>query len=317
MSQERRVGEDIMNSTPSFTFTDQDGFEIFVHAWLPDGAPQAILQIAHGAVEHGARYQRFGEFLNEHGYAVYAPDHRGHGKTASTLERAGKAGEDGWNGIVEDFAQLTSHIREEYPDLPLFVLGHSMGSIIAQQYMQEYPKALSGVILSGSWGSLGDTDELVAGVEAAIAAEGRDGPSMLLAEMFGSFNEPFGGTTGFEWLSRDQDEVQKYVDDPWCGSFAFSNGFVLDFFKAMGEMWRPESEARIPKSLPVMIASGDKDPAGGFSETTKILVDRYRALGLEDLTVKFYPEARHEILNETIRDRVQADMYEWMSARIG
>jgi len=300
----------------TFTFTDRDGLEIFVYRWLPGREPRAVLQIAHGAVEHGARYGRFAEYLSERGFAVYAPDHRGHGKTAGTMERAGKAGDDGWNGIVSDFAELTSQIRDEYPSAPLFVLGHSMGSIVAQQYMQEYPQGLAGVILSGSWGTLGDTDQLVAAVETAIATEGRDGPSMLLAEMFGSFNEPFGGPTGFEWLSRDQDEVQKYVDDPWSGSFAFSNGFVLDFFNAMNEIWKPEREERIPVSLPVLVASGDKDPAGGFSATTQVLVDRYRMVGLRDLTVKFYPDARHEILNETNRAEVQDDMYQWMVDRL-
>jgi alpha-beta hydrolase superfamily lysophospholipase len=306
-----------MTNASSFTFTDQDGFEIFVRRWQPDGAPRAMLQIAHGAVEHSGRYGRFARYLNERGLAVFAPDHRGHGETAGTMERAGKAGADGWNGIVRDFAELTALIRGEYPDAPLFVLGHSMGSIVGQQVMEQYSDGLAGVILTGSWGTLGDTDEIIAGVEQSIAAEGRDAPSMLLAQMFASFNDPFDGSTGFEWLSRDQDEVQKYVDDPWSGSFAFSNGFVLDFFNAMADIWRPEHEALIPTSLPVLIASGEKDPAGGFTTTAQVLIDRYRALGLEDLTVKFYQDARHEILNEVNRDEVQADLYEWMAARIG
>jgi alpha-beta hydrolase superfamily lysophospholipase len=301
----------------AFTFTDPDGYEVYVHKWVPEDTPRAVLQIAHGAVEHGARYGRFAGFLNERGIAVYAPDHLGHGKTAGTMDRAGSAGEDGWNRIVAHFARLAAIIRDEYPDLPIFVLGHSMGSIVAQQYLQEHGDGLAGVILTGSWGTLGDTTEMVNAVRAAIAAEGRDAPSAALAQMFGAFNEPFDGPTGFEWLSRDPAEVQKYVDDPWCGSFAFSNGFVLDFFDAMDEIWKPENEARIPGRLPVLIASGDQDPAGGFATATQVLVDRYRALGLEDLTVQLYEDARHEILNETNRDEVQADLYEWMRARMG
>jgi len=191
-----------------------------------------------------------------------------------------------------------------------------MGSIVGQQYMEEHGHRVAGVILTGSWGTMGDPSEIVAGVEAAIDAEGRDAPSMLLAQMFGAFNERFEGDTGFEWLSRDQAEVQKYVDDPWSGSFAFSNGFTLDFFRAMMEAWKPENEARILKDLPVLIASGDQDPAGGYSATTQVLVDRYRALGLEDLTVRFYEGARHEILNETNRDEVHGDLYQWMAARL-
>ena len=230
------------------------------------------------------------------------------------MDRAGTAGEDGWNGIVRDFAHLTGIIEEDHAGVPIFVLGHSMGSIIAQQYMEQHGGRLAGVILTGSWGTLGDPTELLAVVDAAIASEGREAPSMMLAQMFGSFNEPFGGETGFEWLSRDQAEVQKYVDDPWSGSFAFSNGFVKDFFEAMVETWA--NEDRIPKSLPVLVASGEKDPAGGFSATIQVLIDRYQALGLEDLTWKFYPDARHEILNETNRDEVHADMLAWIEARL-
>lgn len=299
----------------TFEFTDADGFGVFVYKWAPEGPARAVLQIAHGAVEHALRYRRIAEYLNGHGYAVYANDHRAHGKTAGTMEAAGKAGEDGWNGIVRGFAQLTGIIKDEHPGVPVFVLGHSLGSMVAQQYIEQYGDGIAGVILSGSWGTLGDTTELVAAVDHAIASQGADAPSEVLAMMFGSFNERFDGDTGFEWLSRDQAEVQKYVDDPWCGSFAFSNGFVRDFFAGMEETWKPENEAKIPKDLPVLVISGDQDPAGGYSVTTQVLVDRYRALGLSDLTAKFYPGARHEILNETNRDEVHADILEWLDAR--
>ena len=303
------------SSATTFTFTDSDGFEIFVRRWEPLGGVRAVLQIAHGAVEHSGRYQRFAEYLNDHEIAVYAPDHRGHGETAGTMDRAGLAGNDGWNGIVRDFTHLADIIEGDHPGVPVVVLGHSMGSIVAQQYIEEHGDRLAGAILTGSWGTLGDPTDLLAAVDAAITAEGREAPSMMLAQMFGSFNEPFGGDTGFEWLSRDQAEVQKYVDDPWSGSFAFSNGFVKDFFQAMSDTW--SNEDQIPKSLPVLIASGDKDPAGGFSHTTQVLIDRYEAQGLKDLTSRFYPDARHEILNETNLDEVQTDILRWIEARIG
>jgi len=301
-------------STSTFTFTDPDGVEVFVYTWAPEDPATAVVQIAHGGVEHALRYQRVAEFLNGHGYTVYANDHRGHGKTAGTLGRAGKAGVDGWNGIVRDFKQLTDIIKEENPGLPVFVLGHSLGSIVAQQYMEQYGDGVAGVILSGTFGTLGDTSEIMMAIDAAISTDGLDAPSEILAGMFGAFNEPFGGDTGFEWLSRDPDEVRKYVDDPWCGTFPLSNEFVRDFFVGMEEIWLPENEAKIPKSLPVSIISGAMDPAGGFSETAGVLADRYEALGLEDLSVKFYPDARHEILNETNRDEVHADILNWLEA---
>jgi alpha-beta hydrolase superfamily lysophospholipase len=303
--------------TSTSTFTDPDGFEVFVYKWVPEGSASAVVQIAHGGVEHALRYERVARFLNYHDYIVYANDHRGHGKTAGTLERAGKAGDDGWNGIVRDFKQLTDIIKDENPGLPVFVLGHSLGSIVAQQYMEQYGDGVAGVILSGTFGTLGDTSGIMMAIDGAIASDGADAPSDVIAGMFGAFNERFGGDTGFEWLSRDNDEVRKYVDDPWCGTFPLSNEFVRDFFVGMDQIWLPENEAKIPGSLPVYIISGALDPAGGFSETAKVLVDRYEALGIEDLTVKFYPDARHEILNETNRDEVHTDIVEWLDAHTG
>ena len=301
----------------TFTFKDPDGFEVFVYKWSPSYRPRAVVQIAHGGVEHALRYQRLAEILNGEGYVVYANDHRAHGKTAGTLDKAGKAGTDGWNGIVRDFKQLTDIIRVEDPGLPIFVLGHSLGSIVAQQYMEQYGDGVAGVILSGTFGTLGDTTEVSAAIDLAIETEGLDAPSMVIIEMFGAFNEPFAGDTGFEWLSRDTEEVQKYVNDPWCGTFPLSNEFVRDFFDGMAEIWKPENEAKIPTSLPVYVISGAKDPAGGFTESAQLLVDRYRALGLEDLTCKFYPDARHEILNEINRNEVHADILAWLNARLG
>lgn len=299
----------------SFDFVDPEGYRIFVYRWEPGVPARAAVQVAHGAVEHALRYERLADFLAERGYAVYANDHRGHGRTAGTMEAAGQAGDDGWNGIVRDAAQLTGIIKGEHPGVPVFLLGHSLGSMLAQQYIQEYGAGLAGAILSGSWGTFGDTSAMEAAVDAAIAANGRTAPSMEWVAMFGSFNERFEGRTPFDWLSRDPAEVDAYVADPWSGSFAFSNGLVRDFFTGMTEAWRPEHEARIPKGLPVLIISGDQDPAGGYGAATQVLVDRYRALGLTDLTAKFYPGARHEVLNETNRDEVMADIAAWLDAR--
>lgn len=299
-----------------FTFADQDGQQIFVYRWSPDEPAKAVVQIAHGAAEHALRYQPLAAFLNDHGYVVYGNDHRGHGRTAGSMEAAGKAGDDGWNAIVRGFAELTSIIKAEQPGLPVFVLGHSMGSIVAQQYIEQHGTEIAGVVLSGSWGTFGDTTALVAAVDGAIASQGRDAPSMEFLGLFASFNERFEGRTPFDWLSRDTAEVDKYVADPWSGSFAFSNGLAHDFFVGMNEIWKPENEARIPKDLPALIISGDEDPAGGYATGTQALIDRYRALGLRDLTSTFYPGARHEILNETNRGEVQADILGWLDLHV-
>jgi len=309
-----------MATKSTFTFTDSDGFEIFVYKWAPDAdaATRAVVQIAHGAAEHALRYERFARFLNAAGYAVYANDHRGHWKTAGTLDKAGIAGDDGWNGMVNGFKQLTDMIKGENPGIPLFVFGHSMGSLIAQQYMQHWGDQVQGVVLSGTFGSLGeDVEGTVAMAKQMVEEQGADQPSPIFDAMFSSFNEPFEpGKTGLEWLSRDEAEVRKYVEDPWCG-FPFSNALVHDFLQGGAKVWRPENEARIPKSLPIFVASGDRDPVGGPDlAAVHLLLARYEDCGISNITVQFYPDARHEILNETNRDQVQRDILNWFESQL-
>ncbi|MEO1061930.1 MAG: alpha/beta hydrolase [Actinomycetota bacterium] len=303
--------------TDELRFDDRDGQEVVVRIWAPDAEPNAVVQIAHGAVEHGARYERFAQALTDAGMAVCAPDHRGHGLTAGSIERAGQTGPDGWSAIVDAFVHLTGMIEETHPGLPIVVLGHSMGSIVVQQYLQTEASRVAAAILSGSFGTLGETEPLLAAIDAEIEANGPTAGSQTFGGMFVAFNEPFDGpdATGFEWLSRDQAEVQAYVDDPWSGSFEFSNEFVRAFVVGMEEIWRPEHEGRLPTDLPILISSGDQDPAGGMGATTGVLVDRYRALGL-DLTVMMYEGARHELLNETNRDQVMADWVGWIQERL-
>jgi alpha-beta hydrolase superfamily lysophospholipase len=309
-----------MGTKTTFTFTDPDDFAIFVYKWRPDPgvAPRGVVQIAHGAAEHALRYERFATFLNQHGYVAYANDHRGHWKTAGTPKKGGICGENGWNGMVLDLKQLSDIAREEHSDLPFFLFGHSMGSMLAQDYAQRWGDELDGLILSGTTGSLGDNlEELVAAAEQMVQEQGADVPSALFGQMFAGFNQPFEpGETGFEWLSRDQQEVQKYVEDPWCG-FPFTNYMVLAFLRGGLKIWQPENEARIPNDLPMLVFSGALDPVGGNTLGVKALVERYRANGVEDINVKSYPGGRHEMLNETNRDEVHQHVVDWLDSQVG
>ena len=302
----------------SFTLVDPDGFEVSAYRWDPEPGvlPKAALQIAHGATEHAQRYEPVARFFTEAGFVVYTNDHRGHGKTAGSLDRLGRTGPDGWNAMVRDTRQLTEHIRQEHPNLPVFLLGHSMGSFIAQQYIQQWGNELNGVVLSGTTGELPDLDMLVAAAETAVNEQGAQAPSALFQDMFASFNSLFApGEPGFEWLSRDAAEVQKYVNDSWCG-FAFSNGLLTDLLRGIEQIWKAENEQRIPKNLPVLMVVGEQDPAGGFTQSVRSLVDRYRGHGIEDLTCKIYPGARHEVLNETNRDEVLRDVLAWLERHL-
>lgn len=289
----------------TFTFTDPDGFKVFVRKWMPPPGvqPKAVVQTVHGAAEHSLRYKRPAKFVNRAGYIVYANDHRGHWKTAVTVEKAGFAGEDGWNGIVRDAKQLTDVIKKENPGLPVFLFGHSMGSLIAQHYIQQWGSGLKGVVLCGSFGASTDLDSVISKLEAKPREE---------------HQRPAGPRTlqQFDWLTRDKVEVQKYIDDPWCG-FTFTRGFVLDMFRAMREGWKPENEARIPKELPIYMISGELDPAAGENTTSiRALRERYQELGIRDVTLKIYPGAHHELLNETNRDEVQSDLLAWLNRHL-
>jgi alpha-beta hydrolase superfamily lysophospholipase len=296
----------------TFSFANED-VQVVVDRVLPSGTPKAAVIVVHGMAEHAERYARFAAELAAHGYAVYAPDHRGHGRTAGGTESLGWAGEDGWNGIVRDLERLASIVRERHSDAPLFLLGHSMGSMLAQRFAQLHGAELAGLILSGTTGS---APNLGAGIAAAAAVRmlrGDRAPSPLQRVMFADFNQPFERRTGFEWLSRDAAEVQKYVDDPRCG-FTFSNRLMLDMLRGYAETWKPANERRIPAGLPVLMFSGARDPVVGGGKNVAKLAERYRALGLRDVQVAIYPDARHETLNETNRDEVVRDVLAWLDA---
>lgn len=301
----------------TFTFTSPDGVRVFVYKWAPEGEkPKAAVQVVHGAAEHAARYARFAEHLTQAGYIVYAGDHRGHGKTAGELSQAGLVtGEDCWNCMVNDEKQLSEIIQQENPGLPLFLFGHSMGSFMGQTYIERWGDALQGVVLSGTTGLTLIPAEALPALEQAAAGAGRDQPSAAFGALFATVNAPFEpARTPFDWLSRDPAEVQKYVDDAWCG-FPFSNGLTLELGRGAVEMIQRENQARIPKDLPVLLVSGELDPVGA-NDGVRALAQRYQELGIQDVQVILYPQGRHEMLNETNRDEVQRDVTRWLDERL-
>jgi alpha-beta hydrolase superfamily lysophospholipase len=303
-----------------FTHQASDGKGLFVYRFLPDEGAKvlAVVHISHGMAEHAARYARVAESLTAAGYAVYANDHRGHGKTASTDELGFFASEHGFGRVVADLAELVAHEKKEHPGLPVVLFGHSMGSMIAQSYLQRWGSGLKAAVLSGSMGGIPLDEATLGFIESTGQGEAADQPSEMFAAMFAGMNEPFAkdGATGFEWLSRDDAEVKKYVDDPWCG-FPLSNGYVADMMIAMNTTWQPASEANVAKGVPILVMSGEEDPVGGEkAASVKELVGRYEANGVGPVTLTLYPGGRHEMLNETNRDDVEADIVRWLDSVI-
>lgn len=289
--------------------------------FLPDGGePTAVVHVVHGLAEHAARYRRLAEVLVAEGWAVYAHDQRGHGRTAGSDDALGHfADEDGWAKLVGDLQDFVRHERDEHPGRPIAILGHSMGSLVLQDYLSRYQgDGLAAAALSGTSGPPPPIASLGRGVaRLERLRQGPRGRSALLDKLsFGSYNRAFApARTEYDWLSRDPAEVDAYVADPWCG-FRSSNQAWIDLLDALPTLTRADRLARIPKNLPIYIFSGEKDPVGLNGEGVRALADRYRKAGLSDVTVKLYPEARHEVLNETNRDEVMRDLVEWLRPKL-
>ena len=308
-------------SHADFTITGADGQTVAAYRWgdASTGPTKGAVQIAHGLAEHAARYGRVAEHLVAAGYVVYANDHRAHGRTADEFGTFGVARPGGWGAIVDDVHVLTEHIAGVHPGVPIVLFGHSMGSMIAQGYVQRWGGALTGLVLSGTTGGMALDDDTMGLVTALGEGDLADQPSEVAVAMFGGFNAPFDGpdATGFEWLSRDAAEVKKYVDDPWCG-FPVTNGYIADMLVGTAAMWQPDAEANIRRDLPIYVMGGADDPVGGERvESVHELVGRYEALGAGPVTLKLYDDGRHEMLNEVNREEVEADLVAWIDSVVG
>lgn len=300
----------------NFTFKSEDGLEVFVYKWEPkDVKVKGIVQISHGMAETAQRYERFAKVLTHNGYVVYANDHRGHGKTAGSIEKLGYLGDDnGFERLVNDIHRLSLIIKEENPHIPLFLFGHSMGSFAAQRYIMLYGNEIDGVILSGSNGKQGiilDIGIMVAKIE--IKKHGAKSQSPKLNNLiFGKYNTYFKpNNTEFDWLSSNSAEVDKYINDPYCGT-VFTAGFFYDFLNGLKEIEDKNNLNMIPKDLPIYIFSGDKDPVGKFGKGVINLFNRYKNLGVKDIKYKLYKDGRHEMLNETNGEEVMNDIIKWL-----
>ncbi|TFF35602.1 alpha/beta hydrolase [Pseudomonas sp. RIT623] len=286
---------------------------LYVHQWLPTTPVKAVVLLAHGMAEHAGRYQRLGQALNAAGFALLAPDLRGHGRTAELGHLGLFARHNGWNAVVNDLGLLAQHIGQQFPGTPLFLFGHSMGSYIAQAYLLHHSASLQGAILSGSNFqpvTLYRVARLIARLEAW--RQGPLGKSALIDWLsFGSFNKAFKpNRTAFDWLSRDEVEVDKYIADPLCG-FRCSNQLWLDLLQGLAQISQARQLAQIDPNLPLLVMGGECDPVSAGKRLTR-LADALRATGNCHVQLRLYPGARHEVLNETHRDEVSADIIGWL-----
>lgn len=301
----------------NFTFKGEEDTDIYVYKYEPIEKENinGIVQISHGMSEEASRYKRFANYLTDNGYIVYINDHRGHGKSAENINRIGiLAQKDGIHCIVKDLNKLTKIIKTENNGLPIFLFSHSMGSFAAQKYIIDYSEDIDGVILSGTNGLHGievDLGFLVAKVMSKI--QGREKKAYLIDKLaFGGFNKKFKpNKSEFDWLSRDFKEVEKYIENEYCG-VVFSNGYFYDLFKLFKEIGNINNLKKINSKLPIYIFAGDKDPVGKFGKGITKLYENYKKVGIENVEFKLYSGGRHEMLNEINKDEVINDTINWI-----
>jgi alpha-beta hydrolase superfamily lysophospholipase len=292
------------------TFRDTDGVEVFYRRWMPSGDARLVVLVAHGMSEHSGRYTRLASILSDEGYAVYALDHRGHGRTAKATG-VGRAGPRSTDGILDDIGALSEIARDEQGALPTVLFGHSMGSMFSLVYAERHGTELAGLVLSGSPGLDENVRTLAVMMRDAVDSGMGDEPVSALAP-FNALFEP--ARTPFDWLSRDAAEVDAYLADPFCGdAHPMTYAFIADLIAMAADSMEAPAIAQLPKALPVLLLTGAADPVSGGGQGVRALEARLRAAGLV-VDAMYYPDARHEVLNETNREEVHADIVEWIAS---
>lgn len=303
-----------------FTFDSRDG-ETKIHAvrWVPEGKIVCILQIIHGMAEYIERYEELAQYLGERGILVTGDDHLGHGKS---VERGGTYGyfceQDPATVVVRDVHRLKKMTQEEYPGIPYVTLGHSMGSFILRNYLFRYGTGIQGAIICGT----GSQPKALVKVCRAVAAIqgvlfGQKHIARLLDKLaFGSYNKRIpNAKTSVDWLCVDEKVVDAYVKDELCGFTFTVNGFRT-LFTLLDRLNKEENLKAMPSDLPVYFIAGDMDPVGNYGEGVKKAYEDFRKAGMERISLKLYPGARHELLNEIDKQKVYEDLYPWIMERV-
>ena len=298
-----------------FYFPSKDGLtQIHAIEWIPEGKVKAVLQIAHGMVEHIERYSDFAAYLAENGICVTGHSHLGHGKSMVSKEKMGYfADPNGNECVIGDIHELRTLIQKKYPDVPYFLMGHSMGSFLTRQYLGMYGEGLSGAIIMGT-GEQPDTilsgGKLVCKLIAAFKGwEHRS--DFVNGLVIGGFEKEMGKG----WLSRNEENVKYYAKDPLSG-FVFTLNAFYNMFDGMSKMNVQEKNGNFPKELPIHFVAGSEDPVGAHGKGVETVYNRYVEKGAKKASIKLYPEDRHEILNEVDKEVVYKDLLDWNESNI-
>ena len=303
-----------------FTFDSSTAHnKIFTRLYEPDGEPKAVLQISHGMAEHSALYKPFCEYMAQRGFVVVINDHLGHGRSVTSGALYGHFGEKGGlYNVVEDQRNLQSIMREKYPELPYFLMGHSMGSFIAREFAAAYGNSLTAVVFMGT----------SAGISTAMWKAERTYLNMLKKAKgarakipslekiaTGPYNKKFKpNRTNYDWVTSKEEEVDRFVNDPLCG-FPFTARAYAEMFDGLRGLY-PEHLSAMKKDIPVLLFAGDHDPVGSNGPGVRQVYEEIKAAGVQDVTLKLYEGGRHEMFNEINREEVYDDLIGWLNSKL-
>ena len=287
--------------------------------WIPEDVKvRAVLQIVHGMVEYVDRYDDFARFLGAQGIVVVGDDHLGHGDSVASQEDWGYLGDNGFECIVNDVRKIQKQFKKRFPGVPYYILGHSMGSFLTRYFLIKYGREVDGAIIMGT--GYYSVPIAVFGkvlTQAVAAVKGWRYRSALVNKLaFGSYNKGFApARTDFDWLSRDEATVDAYVGEPRC-QFIFTLNAYHEMFKGLEFIAKKSNLKKMPKQLPVLFVSGGEDPVGNSGQGVQKVYDMFVLAGMDNMDITFYEGARHEILNETKRQEVYDDLYDWLNKEI-
>lgn len=289
---------------------------ITYYIYTPICPPKAVLQISHGMCEYIERYENFIDYLTGHGFLVCGNDHLGHKNSAISKDKLGYfAPKNGYTFLARDLARVTRRIQRQYPELPFYLFGHSMGSFVARAYLSRYPDLIDGIIICGTSGSNPALSAGSALISIIKAVKGELYRSPFIDKlMFGNYNSRYEQISSkFDWLTRDPSIITKYENDEYC-NFLFTTSGYKDLTRLLRYVSSQEWYTSIPKELPFLLISGAMDPVGGFSQGILEVEKKLRRQGLTRLETKLYPDMRHEILNEVGKEEVYDDILHWLEA---
>lgn len=292
---------------------------IHVHRCVPDGEVRGVVQIMHGIAEYIERYDDFMVFLASNGLVAVGTDHLGHGKTIEKPEQKGFfADKDGWDYVIKDEEILRRAMAKEYPDAVQIVFGHSMGSFMARTHLIRYPGGFDAAIISGT----GNQGAALVGGGLAVgnivtALKGAHHYSNFINNLaFGSYNKAYNPQrTDYDWLTRDNDVVDKYIADPLCG-FIPTCSLFRDMMTGVKFITNVDNLTKMAKDIPVYFMSGDKDPVGDYGKGVTLAYENFKKAGMKDVSIKLYKDGRHEMLNELNRAEVYTDVLNWINKKI-